>query len=78
MLVGMALRPAVNAQQEDNFFEDGYYLPDYGSSIFVELKDDSSVIETRGVIPEITDDFDKSHVCVTHGIYISQNFDYIK
>jgi hypothetical protein len=55
----MALIPAVSAQQEDNFTEGEYYLPDYGPSIFVELKDDSDVIETRGVIPEITEDEEK-------------------
>lgn len=46
MLVGMALIPAVNAQREDNFSEDEYNLPDYGPSIFANLKDDSTVIET--------------------------------
>lgn len=38
--------------EEDIFFDDGYYLPDYGPSIFAELKDDSDVIETQGVIWE--------------------------
>ena len=55
MLIGMALIPAVNAQQEDNFSEDEYNLPDYGPSIFANLKDDSTVIETRGIMPEMTE-----------------------
>lgn len=59
LLVGMVLIPAVNAQQEDNFTEGEYYLPDYGPSVFEKLKDDSDVIETRGVIPQITDDKEK-------------------
>lgn len=59
LLVGMELIPAVNAQQEDNFTEGEYYLPDYGPSVFEKLKDDSDVIETRGVIPEIADDKEK-------------------
>lgn len=54
LLIGMSLTSAVNAQQEDNFSEDKY-LPDYGPSIFAELKDDSDVIETRGLIPEMTE-----------------------
>jgi hypothetical protein len=54
LLVGMALIPAVNAQ-EDNFSEDEYNFPEYGPNIFVELKDDSNVIETRGIIPEMTE-----------------------
>ncbi len=56
LLVGMVLIPAVNAQQEDNFTEGEYYLPNYGPSIFAELKDDPDVIEIRGLMPEITDD----------------------
>ena len=53
MLVSMALIPAVGAQQEDNFSEDEYYLPDYGPSIFADLEDDSDVIDIRGTMPEI-------------------------
>lgn len=59
LLVSIALIPAVDAQQEDNFTEGEYYLPTYGPSIFEKLKDDSDVIETRGVIPQITDDKEK-------------------
>lgn len=44
---------------EDNFTEDEFYLHDYGPSTFEKLKNDSDVIETRGVIPEITDDKEK-------------------
>jgi hypothetical protein len=59
MIAGIMLVPAVNAQQEDNFFDDGSDLPDYDPSIFEKLKDDSDVIETRGVILNITDDKEK-------------------
>ncbi|HBC32093.1 MAG TPA: hypothetical protein DC024_12730 [Clostridiales bacterium] len=44
---------------EDNFTEGEFYLPDYGPSIFEKLKDNPDVIETRGVMLEITDDKEK-------------------
>lgn len=52
----LALVPAVNAQQTENFSEYEYYFPDYGPIIFAELEDNSDVIEIRGVMPKITDD----------------------
>jgi hypothetical protein len=59
LLVSIAVIPTVNAQEEDNFTDSEYYLPDYGPSVFEKLKNDLDVIATRGVVPEITDDDEK-------------------
>ncbi|MBP1909738.1 S1 family peptidase [Methanolobus bombayensis] len=40
-------------------FEGEYYLPDFSSDSFESLKEDSTVIETCGTIPEISDDKEK-------------------
>lgn len=59
LLVSITVIPTVNAQEEDNFTDSEYYLPDYGPSVFEKFKDDLDVIATRGVVPEITDNNEK-------------------
>lgn len=75
ILIGMVLIPAVNAQQTENFSENEYYFPDYGPSTFADLEYDSDVIETRGVIPEITDIKEKVQWLDTLGASIRSSKD---
>lgn len=55
MLIGFAWAGASDSSQDDSF-EEEYYFPAYGANTFDSLKKDSSVIESRGAVPELTDD----------------------
>ncbi|ABE52712.1 S1 family peptidase [Methanococcoides burtonii] len=55
MITGFAWAGSSDSSQNESF-EEEYYFPEYGSVTFDSLKEDSNVIESRGTVPEITED----------------------
>ncbi|WP_052402680.1 S1 family peptidase [Methanococcoides methylutens] len=58
LLTGFAWAVSSDSIQDESF-EEYYYFPDYGSSTFDSLKEDSKLIESRGTVPVITEDKEK-------------------
>jgi hypothetical protein len=58
MLIGLAWAEESDSSKDESF-EEEYYFPEYGANAFDSLKNDLNVIETRGTVPEITEDKEK-------------------
>jgi hypothetical protein len=58
VLIGLAWAETSDSSKDESF-EEEYYFPEYGANAFDSLKGDLSVIETRGTVPEITEDKEK-------------------